>query len=149
MLRKTFPLILVFVCVAAIAMAASTTGPSYQKLTLSIPSGDVEAGRVVFMDMKCYSCHSVGGDEAKKVPARVSSVSAPLLDHRLAEKDLGEVATSIVAPSHKVSSVIAELSGGKLSPMGDFSQVMTVRELADLLAYLRSFEEAKPVKKTR
>jgi hypothetical protein len=49
---------------------------------------------------------------------------------------------SIMTPSHAISINIgdelrASLSD-VLSPMGDFSRVMTVRQLVDLRAYVRS-----------
>jgi len=47
-----------------------------------------------------------------------------------------------VSPSHALSPSIDETVraqlAGVLSPMGDFSHTMTVRQLADLHAYLRS-----------
>jgi hypothetical protein len=45
-----------------------------------------------------------------------------------------------VKTSDEVKNRLAE-SG--LSPMGDFSRAMTVRQFADLLAYLTSLEASK------
>ncbi len=64
----------------------------------------------------------------------------PPLDGRLATRDLSYLATAIVSPSHQLSpdvstDVRARLEG-VLSPMGDFSRVMTVRQLIDLHTYL-------------
>lgn len=40
-------------------------------------------------------------------------------------------------------AVKTRLENVLLSPMGDFSRAMTVRQLADLLAYLASLDTAK------
>ena len=49
-----------------------------------------------------------------------------------------------MSPSHEISSNISDevrtSLSRVLSPMGDFSHVMTVRQLVDLRAYLRSIK---------
>jgi mono/diheme cytochrome c family protein len=110
--------------------------------TVNFPQGNVDAGRLVFHNLKCFVCHEVAGKEGQGMKVR-TAVSAPLLDSRLAAKDPGEVITSVIAPSHKVSDAVAKESGGKLSPMGDFTSSLTVRQLIDLVAFLRSIDETK------
>jgi hypothetical protein len=56
-----------------------------------------------------------------------------------------EVANAIIVPSHSMSvrtsdDVKKRLEGMLLSPMGDFTGSMTIRQLADLVAYLTSLE---------
>jgi len=114
--------------------------------TVNFPQGNAEAGRLVFRTFKCFACHQIAGPEGQGIKIR-TSVSAPLLDSRLGKKEPGEVITSIIAPSHKVTDAIAKESGGKLSPMGDFTHAMTVRQLVDLVAFLRSIDESQPMKK--
>ena len=55
------------------------------------------------------------------------------------------MAAAIVVPSHSMSVKTSEqikkrLQRMLLSPMPDYSRAMTVRQLADLLAYLGSLE---------
>ena len=114
--------------------------------TVNFPQGNAEAGRLVFRMFKCFACHQIAGPEGQGIKIR-TSVSAPLLDSRLGKKEPGELITSIIAPSHKVTDAIAKESGGKLSPMGDFTHAMTVRQLVDLVAFLRSIDENQPIKK--
>jgi mono/diheme cytochrome c family protein len=45
--------------------------------------------------------------------------------------------------SLKTSNEVKEHLEGGLSPMPDFSRVMTLRQLADLLAYLQSLQAVK------
>ena len=72
----------------------------------------------------------------------MSANPGPPIDARLAGRDVSYLATSIIAPSHQLSLATAtgvrENLKGVLSPMGDFSRVMTVRQLVDLHAYLRA-----------
>jgi hypothetical protein len=60
----------------------------------------------------------------------------------MASHDFSYLTTAIVSPSHRISTEISpEVRAsieGALSPMGDYSRVMTVQQLADLHAYLVS-----------
>jgi mono/diheme cytochrome c family protein len=108
---------------------------------IQLTKGDPAAGQKVFADMKCYTCHYVYGTEGEQYQNPVSTAPAPLLDSKLADQKPMDVAMSIVAPSHKMSSVIAEESEGKLSPMASFARLLNEQQLSDLVAYLRSFQE--------
>jgi hypothetical protein len=72
----------------------------------------------------------------------VSANPGPPIDARLAGRDVSYLIASIMTPSHAISVNISEelrtRLEGVLSPMGDFSRAMTVRQLVDLHAYLRS-----------
>lgn len=111
-----------------------------QTITLTFPAGDAQAGRQAFLDLRCTACHVVPSE--KKFPPPVSANPGPPIDARLAGRDVSYLATAIVSPSHTFSLdtplQVREHLAGVLSPMGDFSQVMTVRQLVDLQAYLRS-----------
>ena len=111
--------------------------------TVVLPAGNPQAGRQAFLDLKCTVCHRVAGESA--FPAPVSSTQGPDLDHTLALRSVSDVADAIVMPSHLVSVRITEevkkqIAGMSLSPMGDFADAITIRQLANLLAYLRSRE---------
>jgi mono/diheme cytochrome c family protein len=134
-------LFLLLAGMAALVIAAEN--PPQVKLV----KGDPVAGQKVFAEMKCYTCHYLAGPEGQQYKNPVSTAPAPLLDRsKLAEQTAQDVATSIVEPSHTVSSVIVEQSGGKLSPMASFSGLLNQQQLSDLVAYLRSTEETKTQK---
>jgi len=133
-------------CVAlfVVAVAAACNQPSRdtdsQAATVTLPVGDVQAGRKAFADLKCTTCHAVPSES--EFPTPVSANPGPPIDARVAGRDTSCLATAIVSPSHELSpgmdeKVRAQLSG-VLSPMGDFSHSMTVRQLVDIEAYLRS-----------
>jgi hypothetical protein len=115
-------------------------------LTVVLPNGDAQAGRQAFLDLKCGVCHRVSGETT--FPAPVSGTQGPDLDHTLGLRPVSELAAAIIVPSHSMSvrtsdEVKKRLESMLLSPMGDFSRVMTVRQLADLLAYLTSLQKLK------
>lgn len=112
-----------------------------QTVTVVLPTGDTQAGRQAFLDLKCTVCHRVVGETTFPVPG--SGSQGPDLDHTLALRAASDVAAAIIVPSHSMSvktsdEVKKRLEGMLLSPMGDFSRTITVRQLADLLAYLAS-----------
>jgi hypothetical protein len=134
----------IIVIVGVIVLGATACGPqapsNTETLAVALPSGDVDAGRQAFLDLKCTACHAVPSEPA--FPAPVSANPGPVLDARLASRDLSYLATAIASPSHALSvdtsgEVRAQIQG-VLSPMGDFSRVMTVRQFVDTHTYLRS-----------
>ncbi len=120
---------------------ASLVIPAEDVSKITLSKGDPAAGQKVFAEMKCYTCHYVYGEEGEQYQSPVSTSPAPLLDSRLAGQKPMDVATSIVMPSHKMSSVISEESGGKLSPMASFAGLLNEQQLSDLVAYLQSLKE--------
>lgn len=108
-----------------------------------LPEGDPVAGREAFVTLKCMSCHWVANDTEFTGP--VADKIGPLLGYRQAGYSAGWLANSIVTPSHTIAGGSNGLTEeGKLSRMGDFSEIMTVRQLIDIVAYLKSKGEQKP-----
>ena len=123
---------------AALAMAQTVADP-YEVVTVTLPAGDAKAGGQAFQDLKCYLCHQKVGDT--RFPAPVGSARGPDLDDTLRRQSASDLAAAIVAPSHSMSvrtpkALRPALAKESASPMGDFSASLTVRQLADLLAYL-------------
>lgn len=107
----------------------------YDSMMITMPRGDPKAGKKAFQDMQCYTCHAVQGE--KSLPAIQSANPGPALGKNQAEQSTGKLATSIVMPSHKISKEVQDRMEGKLSPMGDYSEVMTLRQLVNIIAYIR------------
>jgi hypothetical protein len=89
----------------------------------------------------CSECQR-GFGEPRFLPP-VAEARGPDLDATLQRQDASELAAAIIAPSHafsvRTSAALKErLRREGVSPMGDFSRAMTVRQLADVLAYLKS-----------
>lgn len=101
-----------------------------------LPIGDAENGREAFINLKCTVCHNVKGDP--DLPKPVAHTRGPVLGTGEVMTS-GEIANAIVSPSHDVSPRFQK-EGEMLSGMGDFSDIMTVRQLVDIVAYLKSLE---------
>lgn len=122
-----------------------------------LPEGDAVAGQQAFAEFKCVTCHAVKG--TKGLPAVESTEPGPDLGISLRGLSRGAIATSIVAPNHvNVESVEmwteltpderVWLGPGQIPPrqkadrersrMREYSGVMTIRELTDLVTFLRS-----------
>ena len=124
--------------VAQAARSGVTASINYETVQLTLPTGDAESGRQAFIDLQCTACHQVAGEP--DLPAPVSASAGPELGPALAPQQPGDLATAIVAPSHamsiRTSEEVRSQVEGVLSPMGDYSSTMTVRQLLDVLAYL-------------
>lgn len=129
----------VLLCAAGAAVAApapEADSGSEIEITLTLPAGDPAAGRTAFRELSCTTCHAVAGEADFRAP--VAHHAGPELAAAVAGQSPGRIASSIVAPSHEVGPEAREMMEGELSPMGDFADAMTVRQLIDLVAYLDS-----------
>ena len=132
------------VALLAAAAAACVTGPRSSS-GFRLPEGDVARGRAVFVEMRCHACHEVAGTEMPRpvaepaVPVRLGGVVPSY-------RTDGDLVTAIINPSHRITGGKDEgvvTSGGR-SRMGDFSEVMTVRQLVDVVAFLQSRYDVQP-----
>ena len=136
-------LVAIVLALAPVAGAAQSPPPrvAYDVVdTVVLPKGDARAGRQAFQDLKCHACHQVAGE---KDFSPIAELKGPTLNALLQLQSASDIAAAIIAPSHSLSvrtseAVKAQMWGQGMSPMGDFSRVLTVRQLADVLAYLRS-----------
>jgi mono/diheme cytochrome c family protein len=118
----------------------SGAGADYETVTLTLPQGDADAGREAFAALRCTACHQVTGETT--LPSPVSQNPGPELGPALSERPAGALATAIVSPSHSMSIDTSPETRanveGVLSPMADYSDTMTVRQLLDLVTFLGS-----------
>ena len=107
---------------------------------LSLPEGDPEKGRETFIALKCNACHEVRGDVSMEKTA--AARPGPKLGVAQSRYKADFLADSIVFPSHAIKPGFRTPESVKgVSRMGDFSDTMTIRELADIVAYLKSLDE--------
>lgn len=97
----------------------------------TMPKGDFIKGRAVFEKFECYYCHEIRGE---KFPPPAES--APELSQMGGLHPLEFFAESIINPNAVVPKAYRE-SDGK-SPMTDFTEKMTVKELIDVSTYVAS-----------
>ena len=107
-----------------------------------LPEGDVEEGKAAFLELQCNACHTVDGvDLPPPVVIPTPSASVILGGQVYEIRTDGYLVTSIMNPSHKLARGLNKeqitTSTGE-SKMPDYSEIMTVQQLIDLVAFLQS-----------
>lgn len=137
-----------FMMIFGISVLMIACGPNPE---LYVPDGDAEAGREVFTALGCHGCHRV---LAEDFPAPVAVPPVPVaLGDPMNKKSRTYLAESVLSPSHELAEPPEEIFGlvivqrqyrnirqGKGSRMGDYNDVLTVREWLDLVAYLEAMQ---------
>jgi mono/diheme cytochrome c family protein len=116
---------------------------SYDVASVALPKGHPQAGREVFLEKRCTSCHRVAWET--DFPEPTEAVNGPEFADRHSFLPAGYLVTSITAPSYHVREPYVGHVGGGLSPMADYSAAITVREVVDVIAYLRTQGGDRPV----
>ncbi len=102
-----------------------------------LPDGNPEAGKKAFTRLKCTSCHWVQNEVDLSQP--VTQKIGPMLGGKQAKYSAGWIANSLISPSHAIVwDSDGQAENSELSRMGDFTETMTVREMIDIVAYIRS-----------
>ena len=118
-------------------------GAMVPSAVVNLPEGNPAQGKTAFTALKCYACHTVVGHE---FPPPYASPPVPvMLGAEKKRPTRSELADSSVNPSHSLEPGHKEelIRSGRLSRMGDYSHVMTVRQLSDLVAFIESLHRAK------
>jgi L-cysteine S-thiosulfotransferase len=122
----------------AAALLACNASPK-SSAGFRLPDGDAERGRVVFAEMRCHTCHKVADAD---FPAPTADPPVPVViggEAPYAKTD-GELVTSIINPSHKIVPGLRgeQVMRGDKSRMPNYGDLMTVRQMIDLVAFLQS-----------
>lgn len=118
----------------------------------TLPEGNVEYGQQYFVEFRCIDCHTVAGKEDELLaPEGIDKVmEIPLGGTATRIATYGELVTSIINPSHKVSDqfrLSPSIDEGQ-SMMRNYNAIMTVDELIDIVAFVQDQYELKPYKAT-
>jgi hypothetical protein len=106
--------------------------PQAWKFTL--PEGDPQAGKTVFLDMKCYSCHALEIPGEKLPPSRSKGAGPALTGYAGLPKEY--LAESIIKFHTVVAAPGYTVKEGRAA-MGEYNHFLTVQELIDLVAFLK------------
>jgi mono/diheme cytochrome c family protein len=114
----------------------------------AIPAGDHDAGRQVFVDFECFKCHEVVGEDFPAPKAEQGDVGSPLSGMGAMHPAEYFVET-IIDPNASVAWRIKHHKAetkGYLGPDGttkmpSYNDSMTVQQLIDLVAYMKSLTE--------
>lgn len=128
------------ICIAA--MIVFTGCPTSEKSSIGfrLPEGDIERGKTAFIGLGCIQCHLVDGEDAMPEPVKPREVYVVLGGEVKHIKTYGQLVTSIINPSHVIDRQYRDkyVDGDGKSIMPDFSEVMTVRQMIDLVEFLQA-----------
>lgn len=134
------------VSVAAL-LAACDNGPNVGR-GFSLPQGDVERGKQVFLYTGCLSCHVIDGIDSDiaielEEPVRLGGKVARV-------KTYGELVTAVINPSHRIAEQYRArmASADGPSPMRNYNDILTVSQLIDLVTFLETRYELDPYQAT-
>jgi hypothetical protein len=119
------------------AIAAEPSLPRSWRFAL--PAGDAAAGEQVFVKMECYSCHTVAGKRFGTPTQNPGGIGPDLTaaHARLPREYLAESVVNfgryLAHGQHKKRYVAADGT----SRMGGYNDLLTVRELVDLVEFLK------------
>jgi hypothetical protein len=123
--------------VAAAGGAVPRLPPDWR---FALPAGSAPAGEQVFVKMECYSCHTVAGKRLGD-PTQNPGGIGPDLTAAHARLPREYLAESIVNFERYIGHGRHRrrfLAPDGTSRMGDYSELLSVRELIDLVEFLRS-----------
>lgn len=103
----------------------------------SLPAGDPQKGKKVFADLECHACHAMPGEG---FPAPTADKPGPPLTGMGEEHPAAYFAESIVNPNAVLIDGAGYLGADGRSRMPSFNDNLTVEQLVDLVAYLKSLK---------
>jgi len=106
----------------------------------SIPRGDVAEGRRVFVAMECFACHEVAGEDFPRDSKRGRD-AGPALTGMGGHHPPEYFAESILNPNRVIVVGPGYTGPDGLSKMPSYADTMTLKQLVDVVAYLRSLTE--------
>lgn len=118
-------------------LLAFVLGCNKESKGFALPQGDMEAGKATFMALNCNACHSIADIQWK---GEDENLKLPLGGKTTRIKTYGELVTSVINPSHKISENFpGELVNAQgESKMKVYNDIITVQELVDIVTFLQS-----------
>jgi len=106
----------------------------------SLPDGDVAMGQQKFVSLRCTDCHSVVGMDNLREEGMEPIMTVPLGGKTTRIATYGQLVTSIINPSHKLSqkNLSFPVQDQGKSKMRNYNEVMTVADVIDLVAFLQA-----------
>jgi mono/diheme cytochrome c family protein len=112
----------------------------------TLPSGNPGEGRKLFVELECHKCHEVKGEQFPGV-AEGEQAMGPELSQMAGMHPVEFFAESIINPNAVIDPEDKQLGyvgkDGK-SKMPDYNDILTVKQVANLAAYLASLKTGEP-----
>jgi mono/diheme cytochrome c family protein len=130
-------LFLAALAMLTLSLTSCDSGPESSR-GFSLPKGNAEQGKLVFLKYQCLSCHQLKGVEQAGI-VNNPDLAIKLGGETIQVETYADLVTSIINPSHKFAkgypSQLVQQNG--VSKMKVFNDVMTVTELINLVAFLQ------------
>lgn len=107
----------------------------------TFPAGDPETGREVFRAMKCYTCHTIKGENFPP-PGADEKTAGPELTGMGGRHPLEYLAEAILVPDAVLVDGPGFIGPDGRSIMPTYEDSLSVTQLIDLVAFLSSLTEA-------
>ncbi|WDE14501.1 cytochrome C [Thalassomonas haliotis] len=129
-------------------LASCDLGPDAPR-GFSLPEGDIDAGKAVFLKYRCLSCHQLKGISQPGITDN-PGLNVKLGGKSPQVKTYAQLVTAVINPSHKLAKgyPLATIQVEGKSKMTVFNEVMTVQELIDLVWFLQPHYELIPYQHT-
>ena len=129
-----------FIIITFCASLLACTGGKESPRGFSLPEGNAEAGKAIFVALQCNACHFTSDiEQLTTAKAKAEGISVKLGGELVRVKTYADLVTSIINPSHRLSAGYPEdmvaLDGA--SRMRNYNDVMTVEQLISLVSYLQ------------
>lgn len=133
----------------AVGLFSCDLGPESPK-GFSLPEGNSEEGKVVFVKYQCLACHSIDGLEPLSEQNDNPEFSVYLGGTTTKVKTYADLLTSVINPSHKFARgyKLNSIQTDGVSKMTVYNDVMTVTELVNLVTFLQSNYELTPFRRS-
>ncbi|MBI3786160.1 MAG: cytochrome c [Deltaproteobacteria bacterium] len=131
----------VVLCAATVNADPKVPSPHVPKgWKFSLPPGDAAAGKTAFRKLECYTCHKTRAGEFPE--PRSSGGTGPELVAAYSRLPREFLAEAILNPHKYMSGTLEHYRGvEKVSAeMRDYSSLITVRELLDLVEFLKHLD---------
>ena len=101
----------------------------------ALPEGNIENGKVTFIELGCNYCHSTSDVERLDFGEDVNLI---LGGEVKVGKSYATLVTSIIYPEHTIAPAYKRTAEDKeKTKMKNYNDVMTVQQLVDLVTYLK------------
>ncbi len=106
------------------------------------PGGEAAPGKVAFVELGCARCHAVQGQTDLPAPTVVPKVPMPLASRSASRATDARLVTAIINPNHNISGAWRDdVKTERGSRMRAINDVMTVKQLQDIVAFLRDAQQ--------
>ena len=129
MSKHLFTILLLILFALPVLITACGEGQGF-----ALPEGDQNAGKRTFTMYNCNDCHSIG---TIQFAGADGDTHITLGGESTKLKTYGELVTSVINPSHKVSSRHQGVVDAG-TEMRKYNDIMTVQELVDIVTFLQS-----------